>query len=95
MGVPEMSRRPFNLANSYYLFVKSDRTFLERTSQNERIHGYWHMNGHQPEITFFRSGKNTESWRIAVNEKTLRLTGLSDTNKNVEMLFNRINQFPE
>lgn len=87
----------FDPDNKHYIFIRWDRTFLERTPKNERVYGLWHINGHRPEVTFIRNDKNkdNEGWRISVKGSALTMIGISDSNKDVEMVFNRISKFPE
>lgn len=87
----------FDPENKHYIFIRSDRVFLERTAENERKYGLWHINGHKPEIKFIRNDKDKvdEGWRISINGSELTMIGISDTNKDVEMVYNRMQKFPE
>jgi hypothetical protein len=55
------------------------------------------MHGHKPELTFLphTDGQNAESWRIEVSDSLLKLLGVSETNKDVEKSFKRLQQFPK
>ena len=77
------------------LFIRWDRIYIDR-SKNGRFTGYWHMHGHKPELTMLphSSGKQAESWRIETSETSLKLIGISDSNKDQEQHFTRRNQFP-
>ncbi|NGP75278.1 hypothetical protein G3570_01425 [Balneolaceae bacterium YR4-1] len=81
----------------YYLFIRWDRIYQGRNPKGENMSGYWHINGHRPEITLLSHtrGKEPQSWRVVVSENELVLSGISDSNKNMVMTFNRIDQFPE
>lgn len=83
--------------NKYYLFIRWDRIYIERTSKGERKSGYWHINAHRPEITLLSQPgvKEPESWAITINNRVLTLKGISDSNKSLELTFTRIHQFPE
>lgn len=85
----------FDPDNKYYLFMRWDRVFIERTTKNDRAHGLWHINGHKPEITLIRNEQSNENWRITVNGSELSLVGISEVNKGVEMVFARMDRFPE
>ncbi len=85
--------------NKYYLFIRWDRIYIERTSNGERASGYWHINAHRPEITLMsHSGdKKSESWTVDINPNNRLLTfkGISDSNNTLELTFARIHQFPK
>jgi hypothetical protein len=87
----------FDPENKYYLFIRWDRVFLERSPKNEHNYGLWHINGHKPEITFIRKDMNRadEVWHITIDGTELSMRGISETNKDKEMVFNRIHKFPE
>jgi hypothetical protein len=83
--------------NKHYLFVRWDRVYMERTPQGERAYGYWHIDGHKPELTLIShtEGKTMERWRVDVNHTILTLVGISEGNKDRELVYQRINVFPE
>lgn len=83
--------------NKYYIFIRADRVFLERTPENERKYGLWHINGHKPEVTFIRNDQNKENevWHVSFKGTELTMRGISDINKEVEMIFSRIQKFPQ
>lgn len=87
----------FDPKDKYYLFLRWDRIYMERTPQGNRTSGYWHMNGHRPEITLLNYDKNksAETWQLEVSTTALKMIGISDTNKNTEMNFKRIDEFPK
>ena len=87
----------FDPDGKHYLFIRWDRIYVDRTPEGQRTTGYWHMNGHQPEITFLshEKGKDPESWRIEVNDNQLIMKGISDSNREKEMIYNRIEEFPQ
>lgn len=87
----------FDAADLYYIFIRWDRIYVERTVEGERTSGFWHMDAHQPHITLIshQDEKKREAWNVDVSDSTLVLTGLSDSNKNLEMHLVRIQAFPE
>lgn len=87
----------FDPDNMYYIFIRWDRLYMERTTEGTRTSGYWHIHGHKPEVTLLSHDKNkqAETWHVEVAEKELKMTGISDSNKGVEMTFIRLNEFPK
>ena len=84
--------------NQHYLFIKWDRTYLERTAAGDRQTGYWHMNGHHPELTFLPHGQENESsrWMVNTNEiNTLVMTQHSKENGEIIRTFTRLKSFPD
>ena len=70
----------------FYIFIRWDRVYVQRSSQAERSTGCWHIHGHRPEITLISHKEKTdnEKWRVEVNDSELRLFGISDENKRLE-----------
>jgi hypothetical protein len=87
----------FDPDNKYYVFIRWDRIYVERTPAGDRQAGYWHINAHRPEVTFLShvQGKNPESWKVEVSEKSLEMRGISESNQDLVLFFRRIHQFPE
>jgi hypothetical protein len=87
----------FDPLEKYYLFIRWDRIYVERDSKGNRSTGYWHIHGHRPEVTFLshREGDEPGGWHVTVNGRRLSLSGISDINRGMEMVFERINEFPE
>lgn len=87
----------FDPNGQHYLFLRWDRIYQVRNPQGERESGYWHINGHRPEITLLShtQGKEPQSWRVEVTDRKLVMTGISDSNKNLVMTYSRINEFPK
>lgn len=84
--------------NKHFIFIKWDKSYLERTSAGDRQTGYWHMNGHHPELTFLphTPGNEQTSWTVKTNEgKTLILSNVSDENVVIIRTYTRTNAFPE
>ncbi|MDW7694107.1 hypothetical protein R9C00_05075 [Flammeovirgaceae bacterium SG7u.111] len=79
-----------------YLFIRWDRLYRERTPEGERATGYWHINGHKPEVTFLshQERKAPKTWRVEVEDTQLIMTGISDSNMDLKLTFERINEFP-
>lgn len=87
----------FDPDHQHYIFFRWDRIYVERTPAGERGTGYWHINGHRPEITLLshRHGQAPESWKISATEDELRMTGISDANREMVRVYRRIHQFPQ
>lgn len=83
--------------NRNYLFFRWDRIYIARTPQGERATGYWHMNGHRPEVTLLPHSADIEpqSWRVEADDQELTLTGISDSNTGRTLVFKRISRFPD
>ncbi|WNB17219.1 hypothetical protein [Marivirga arenosa] len=86
----------FDPNGKHYLHIRWDRIYRNRNTEGERLSGYWHINGHRPEITFLphSEGENAESWKIEVNEENLIMTGISDSNDTIVRKYRRGNKFP-
>ncbi|WP_200975045.1 hypothetical protein [Echinicola sp. 20G] len=87
----------FDPENKYYLFMRWDRIYSERTPDGQKQSGYWHINGHQPIITLLphQSEQTPLNWQVKVNQTSLTLKGLSEINKSKTMYFTRIQEFPQ
>ena len=87
----------FDPDGRHYLFIRWDRIYVERTPQGERATGYWHIDGHKPEVTFIphNEGEHNQRWRVSVNYRQLRMVGISETNKDVTRVYERMRAFPE
>ena len=89
--------KSFDPENKHYLFVRWDRLYVSRTPDNKRNTGYWHINGHRPEVTLLphAQDQDAESWQVSVNnEQTLTMIGISESNKGIERIYERIDYFP-
>ena len=86
----------FDPDNKQYFFMRWDRMYVERTPKGEKRMGFWHMNAHRPEVTLMSNAleNKTESWTVLVTESELRMTGISNSNKDVVMIYSRIHEFP-
>ncbi|GAA0194899.1 hypothetical protein GCM10009122_58770 [Fulvivirga kasyanovii] len=87
----------FDKDNRYYLFMRWDRIYVKRNSKGEKLSGYWHIDGHRPEITLLSHQPDTtpESWQVEVDDDKLKLTGISDSNKGLIMTFKKLHTFPD
>jgi hypothetical protein len=87
----------FDPNDTHYIFIRWDRIYVERTPLGDRASGYWHINAHRPEITLIShgQGKTTESWKIDVTDKELKMEGISDSNKGTKIVYERIHEFPK
>lgn len=61
------------------LFIRWDRIYV-RQSETGRKTGYWHMNGHRPELTMLphSDDESVSGWKVEVTEEVLVLTSTSD-----------------
>lgn len=86
-----------SLASLKHIFIRWDRIYRATDQDKNSKTGYWHVNGHRPELTLLPHQADTpaESWRIQVSEKELELTGISDSNKDLVKKFARIHEFPK
>lgn len=89
--------KSFDPKNKHYLFIRWDRVYVERTPSGDKSSGYWHINGHNPEITLIShsNDKAQERWIVSVSDTEMYLIGHSDTNKNRKITYARINEFPK
>lgn len=87
----------FDPRNQYFILIRWDRIYVERTPGGDRQTGYWHIHAHRPEVTFLShaQGKNPESWEVKVTEKSLEMQGISENNRDLVLFFGRIHQLPE
>lgn len=88
----------FDPDNQYYTFIRWDRIYMLRNSEGERKTGYWHMDGHRPEMTMIPhdEGEPTERWSVSVqNDNKLVMTELTESNQHQTLIFSRIDSFPQ
>lgn len=80
-----------------YIFIRWDRIYVERTAKGEQGGGYWHINGHRPEITFisYDENKKREGWNVSVDDHNLTMIGISASNKDVKFIYKRLHTFPD
>lgn len=83
--------------NKRFIHIRWDRLYRERTAQGKRSTGYWHMHGHKPEVTLLsHNGKKVpETWKVSVSSDELKMLGVSDSNRTIEITYRRIHQFPK
>ena len=86
----------FDPDDNYNLFIRWDRIYIEWNSNGERSTGYWFINAHRPDLDLISHSSNNDKseWTIEVSESELILTGRSESSKNVKMIFDRTDQFP-
>lgn len=87
----------FDPNDSHYIFIRWDRIYVARTPDRTRTTGYWHIDGHKPEVTFISHDetKTPERWRVTVNDVDLQMEGISEQNKSVIRVYKRVNEFPK
>lgn len=86
----------FDPNKKFHFFFRWDRIFTQWNAEGKRSTGYWHINGHRPEITLLphNKEKGAESWRVEIQAEQLVLIGISDSNKGTRLTFDRKNEFP-
>lgn len=89
--------KKMHLEEQYYYLIRWDRIYVRRYHDGTRKTGYWHINGHRSEVTFLSHSKEdpVESWTIEVDEASLTMTGISDSNKDKVLAFERLKDFPD
>ena len=85
----------FDEENQHKLFIRWDRIYINFSPEGEKLTGYWHIHGHKPEITLLPHQENgtVESWRVEVNENELIMTGISESNRDIQRKYVRRNTF--
>ncbi|MFY0689274.1 MAG: hypothetical protein JXQ90_19040 [Cyclobacteriaceae bacterium] len=85
----------FDKEYKHKLFIRWDRVYINFTTEGKKLTGYWHINGHRPEITLLphQEDGNAESWSVEVNEKELLMTGISESNRTIQRKYVRRNTF--
>ena len=80
-----------------YIFLKWDRRYWARKFNSKQRFGYWHVNGHKPELTLIddEKGRPKERWNILVTNNELTMVGISDSNMNIIKKYKSISEFPE
>lgn len=73
------------------LFIRWDRLYINFSSVGERHFGYWHVHGHRSELTLIpmRESQNKAQWTFEVNTHNLIMTGISESNKDIQYTFRR------
>lgn len=84
--------------NNHYLFIRWDRVYVERTPEGDRNTGYWHMNGHNPEMTILSHNPEQASlnWTLQFEGgEILEMRGASESNEDITLFYSRIREFPD
>jgi len=81
--------------NKHKLFIRWDRVYINFIPEGKKSTGYWYINGHKPEITLLphQESEKPESWHIEVNKEKLIMTGISESNKDIQRVYSRKNTF--
>lgn len=80
-----------------YIFLRWDREYRQWSKDGQRSTGFWHMDGHRPNMTLMshQQRSDPESWTIIqADDFRLILNGISDTNRDVKLSFRRYDRFP-
>ena len=82
--------------DKFFYRIRWDRIYIYRDANGNRKTGYWHINGHRPEVTLLSHNPNEPavSWRIEVGAEVLEMTGISDSNRDQVLVFERLDEFP-
>lgn len=87
--------RDFDKDNKHRLFIRWDRIYINYAPDGTKFTGYWQINAHKPEVTFLphSEGEKPESWFIEVDGHELKMTGISDSNRDIQRIYFRRNTF--
>jgi hypothetical protein len=87
----------YGLQDTRYIFIRWDRIYVQGRIDGKRESGYWHINGHKPEITLIShlNDKKTSRWTVEVSDMDLKLTGIEDHNSGVVVTLKRVRDFPK
>lgn len=87
--------KDFDPEDKHRLFIRWDRIYVNINPDGERSSGYWHIHAHKPELTLLShvSGVPPEGWIIEVELRTLQMTGISESNKNIIRSYTRRDSF--
>ncbi|HAA24153.1 MAG TPA: hypothetical protein DCR93_31635 [Cytophagales bacterium] len=80
-----------------YIHIRWDRIYRSINPGAPNTTGYWHFNGHRPEVTFLphTEGEPAETWEVDAQDEALILTGISDTNRGVHRMYQRYREWPQ
>ncbi len=80
---------------AHTIHIRWDRLYKKQIGSVTE-YGYWNIHAHRVEIVFFDdSTENLKKWKIEVDDNTLKLIGISDSNKGIEHTYKRLHKFPE
>ncbi len=76
-----------------YLFIRWDRIFVFGNTPDGRLTGYWHFDGHRPQVTliYHDSARDREYWNVSYEDGKM----IWNNSEFVELTFSRIGKFPE
>lgn len=79
-----------------FIFIRWDRIYKIKSIEGSISTGYWHINGHRPEITLLshKQGTPVETWNVSFQDDKLVMKGISDTNKGKELTYQRTDKIP-
>lgn len=88
--VPESDK-----AKQARIFIRWDRIYVSFDKEGKKSTGYWHINGHRPELTLLphQDGAKPESWRVEVNKDELTMSGISEGNREFTRKYVRRHSF--
>ncbi|MAY84566.1 MAG: hypothetical protein CMP59_10580 [Flavobacteriales bacterium] len=75
-----------------HIFFRWDRN-IRSWKDGSRSGGLWNLNAHRPILLTIVGGEELE-WEVEVDAKKLKLKGLSDAIKGIEVNYLRIDHFP-
>jgi hypothetical protein len=76
-----------------YIFIRWDRIFVVDNTDDGRITGFWHMNGHRPILTliFHDRARENETYEVTFEGSTMQM---KNYDKNSVLKYTRIDKFP-
>ncbi len=85
-----------SISNNSYLHFRWDRVLIDCYDGLSKKIGYWQINGHKPILTLIFEEETFVKWEIySLTDSMLKLRGISKSNLDKFISYNRINQFPE
>ena len=80
-----------------YIFIRWDRIYVNQISPNESVTGYWFMNAHEPKLKFIskNASDNPLEWLVSFDKEKMILSGVSENNKDLTLVYKGMKNFPK
>lgn len=75
------------------IYLNWEREYTLFSTEGKRTKGFWHLNGHQPILTLISRKGTFSVFQIEVDDKFLKLVGLSSENNGIIYRYKRKNNF--